>query len=127
MKRISVITFALAIALCFSGIAHSVDRWEDTITVSPNVLVPAFSGTSLSIHSIILASEVIGESLYIEVNGEGPIEPDYVYVDNTGHIAAKFNMEAVYAYVVPPCAVITLYGTFTNGEDFSAEAIVQVK
>ena len=127
MKRISVITFALAIALCFSGIAHSVDRWEDTITVSPKVLVPDYSGTRISIHSTILASEVVRSSLYIEVDGQGPIDARNVYVDNTGHIAAKFDFETVYAYVVPPCAVITLYGTFTNGEDFSAEAIVQVK
>ena len=87
MKRISVITFALAIAMLISGAANSVDLWEDTITVSPNVLVPAFSGTDLSIHTTIPAREVIGGSLYIEVNGEGPIEANSVYVDNTGHIS----------------------------------------
>lgn len=127
MKRISVITFALAIAMCLSGTAHSVDRWEDTITVSPNVLVPDYSGTRLTIHSIIPASEVIGESLYIEVNGEGPIEPCLVYVDLCGNIAAKFEMEAVNAYIEAPSAEITLYGCGVNGEDFSATAIVKVK
>ena len=127
MKRISVITFALAIAMCFSGVAHSVDRWENTITVSPKVLVPAFSGTYISVHSIIPASQVIGSSLYIEVNGEGPIQAAYVYVDDCGNIAAKFNIDDVNDYIAPPTAVITLFGIYDSGEEFSAEAIVGVK
>ncbi|MBN2185377.1 MAG: hypothetical protein JW746_08625 [Candidatus Krumholzibacteriota bacterium] len=127
MKRISVITFALAIAVLISGVAHSVDRWDNTITVSPNVLVPGYINDRLTVHTNIMASDVVKSSLYLEVDGQGRIEPLLTYTDSTGHIAAKFDFETVYSYAVPPCAVIVMYGTFTNGEDFSGEDIVDVK
>ncbi len=127
MKKISVITFALAIAVLISSVAHSVDRWDNTITVSPNVLAEGYKNDRLTIHTNIMASEVIESSLYIEVDGNGPIYPMYTYIDDTGHIAAKFDILDVLTYAEPPTAVITMYGVFVSGEDFSGEDIIGIK
>lgn len=90
-----------------------------SIMVSPSTIVLSKVAT-VSVHTNIPASAVVAGSL--DLNGAGPTS---VYVDNLGHIAAKFAVADL--GLQPGRATLTLSGDLTNGESFSAPGVVTVK
>ena len=68
----------------------------------------------------IPASAVVSSSL--DLNG---VAPTSVYVDNLGHIAAKFAVASL--GLAPGQATLTLCGDLKTGDSFSASDVVTVK
>lgn len=129
IRRISAIMFAAVIVISSSsGIVQGQGRWNDEkITISPKVLVLDYSGTRITIHTDITASEVAGSSVLVEVNGYGPIEPCSVFADLCGDLVVKFEVVEAIPYVQPPRAEITLKGEYLSGGSFSATGTIIVK
>ncbi|MBN2071602.1 MAG: hypothetical protein JW814_09120 [Candidatus Krumholzibacteriota bacterium] len=127
MKRISIATLALVLVISLSGISLGADRWEEQITISPQVLVLDFAGTRISIHSIIPAADLVKNSIYIEVNGAGPIAPCGLGVDLRGNIVVKVRVDDIRQYVAPPSAEIALRGLYVSGEELFATGTVGIR
>jgi len=110
------------LSLAFAGMAMANGALEGdapAIMVSPSTIVLAKVDT-ISVHTNVPAVAVVAESL--DLNG---IAPTGVYVDNLGHIAAKFAVADL--GLEPGEATLTLSGDFEGGGSFSASDTVTVK
>lgn len=128
MKRITITAFAVMMVMGLAGISHGAGNWEDEeITISPKLLVLDYSGTRITVHTNIQASEVVMSSVYIEVNGSAAVQPCAVFSDLCGNLVAKFMVEDLRALVEPPSADITLHGAYKDGGEFFAEGSIGIK
>ncbi|MBN1508282.1 MAG: hypothetical protein JW955_15650 [Sedimentisphaerales bacterium] len=122
-KRLLVVVVLCGLlATGLAGIALANGALEsDTpaIMVSPNTIVLAKVST-VSVHTNIPAAAVVPGSL--DLDG---VAPTSVYVDNLGHIAAKFAV--VDLDLSPGPVTLTLSGDLTDGTCFSASDVVTVK
>ena len=115
---------AVLVVLCLAGAVFSNSRTTDPlgVAVSPqNLLVGSDQGGSVTVHTAIPASTVVGDSM--ELNG---IPVSGIYVDALGHIVGNFNEAAVKAIVAPPTATLVLTGVYLDGTGFSGSDTVRV-
>ena len=105
-----------AVALANGALARAE---APAIMVSPGTIVLA-KVEAISVHTNIPASAVVPGSL--DLNGAAPTG---VYVDNLGHIAAKFAVADL--ALEPGQATLTLSGDLEDGDSFSASDAVTVK
>lgn len=89
------------------------------IMVSPSTIVLAKVDT-VSVHTNVPAAAVVPDSL--DLDGAAPTD---VYIDNLGHIAAKFAVAGL--GLEPGRVTLTLSGDLTDGSGFSASDTVTVK
>lgn len=123
MKKISgvlalcgLLVLGLAAAAIASG---GVEGDAPSIKVSPQTIVLG-KVDAVSVHTNIPASSVVPGSLYLD-----GASPTSVYVDNMGHIAAKFAVGDL--ELEPGEVTLTLTGDLENGDSFSATDVVRVK
>ncbi len=117
--KIVVLCGILGIGLAGMVIANgALDDDVPAMMVSPSTIVLAKVDT-ISVHTNIDADTVTEDSLYL--NG---VAPKRVYVDNLGHIAAKFAVAKL--GLTPGEKNLTLIGDI-DGDLFSATDVVRVK
>ncbi|HPC97072.1 MAG TPA: hypothetical protein PLU87_19195 [Sedimentisphaerales bacterium] len=110
----------LGIGLAGMAMANSAVGGDvPAIMVSPSTIVLAKVNT-ISVHTNIPAGSVVAGSL--DLNGAAPTD---VYVDNLGHIAAKFAVADL--DLEPGQATLTLSGDLEEDGSFSASDVVTVK
>ncbi len=110
----------LGIGLAGMAMANGALEGDDAaIMVSPSTIVLAKVDT-VSVHTNIPAGSVEAGSL--DLNGAAPTD---VYVDNLGHIAAKFAV--VDLDLEPGRVTLTLEGDLEDSDSFSASDVVTVK
>lgn len=121
-KLFGVVVLCGLLGLGLAGIAMgngALAGGPAAIMVSPSTIVLAKVDT-VSVHTNILASDVVPGSL--DLNG---VAPTGVYVDNLGHIAAKFAVADL--GLEPGQVTLTLRGDLEDGGGFSASDTVRVK
>jgi len=119
---IVVLCGILGIGLAGIAIANSaVDGDEPAMMVSPNVIVLAKVST-ITIHTNIPASTVVYDSL--ELDGASPTG---IGIDSCGHIVAKFDVDDMGFTPGEGEVTLTLSGTYTDDDSFSAIDVVTVK
>lgn len=94
---------------------------EITVVLSPQTVVLGSKGGTISAHTSILRSQVVGDS--VELNG---ISAYLVKADCRGYMVAKFSVDAIKAIVAPPSATLTLTGVTTTGVSFSGSDTIVV-
>ena len=124
-KSLGVVLGAVA-ALGLASQVLSNSRTTDPlgIAVSPQTLILSLDqGGAVTVHTAVKFSTVDTESL--KLNG---VPADAAWADSRGNVVARFNEAAVEALVAPPAAVLTLCGTYTNGDGgmFSGSDVVRV-
>lgn len=124
MKRLLAFT---CLVLLVAGLAQAVDRWEQDITVSPNVVVLGSANTQLTIHSTIQASDVVNDSVVLYIDGSGPFAPSGLFVDDRGNIVVRFMLDDLRGALAPTSAVFNLRGQLTNGNALDATDTITVK
>lgn len=122
-KSFVTVVFCALLSLSLAGITLANGALSDNdapaIMVSPSTIVLAKVNT-ISVHTNIPASVVVPASL--ELNGAAPMS---VYVDNLGHIAAKFAVADL--NLQPGRAILTLTGNFDDGANIFASDVVTVR
>lgn len=123
MKKtlLGVVALCGLLGIGFAGMAMANGALEGdapAIMISPSTIVLAKVNT-VSVHTNIPAVLVAEDSL--DLNGAAPTS---VYVDNLGHIAAKFAVADL--GLEPERVTLTLSGVLIDGS-FSASDVVTVK
>ena len=121
-KLLGIVVLCGMVGLGLAGMAMANGALEGdapAIMVSPSTIVLAKVG-SVSVHTNIPASTVAAGSL--DLNG---VAPTSVYVDNLGHIAAKFAVADL--GLEAGKATLTLSGAYIDGGFFRASDTVTVK
>lgn len=93
------------------------------VAVSPQqFLLSTTQGGYVTVHTAIPYSTV--HKFTLQLNG---VDVHHSKADLCGNLVAYFSEALIEAIVAPPEAVMTLTGTYTNGEEFSGSDTVKVK
>ncbi len=121
-RALGIVALCGFLGLGVAGMAMAngaLDGGEPAIMVSPSTIVLAKVNT-ITVHSNVPAEAV--EPGSVDLDG---VEPDSVYADNLGHLAAKFSVADL--NLEPGTATLTLSGDYKDGGGFSASDTVTVK
>jgi hypothetical protein len=124
MRTHVVSTVFLAIGLSLALLAFGGARTEDElgVAISPQkLLLGTVQSGTVTVHTDIPLSLVAEDTLELE-----GIAASSVYADSLGHLVAAFPEADVKGLVSPPSAVLTLTGSYTDGEAFSGADSVMV-
>jgi hypothetical protein len=128
MKKLAMFAGIVVVLTSMAGLCVAGSPWGDQdITLSPKILVPDYSGTRLTIHTSIPASEVDNGSVTITVDGVVEVAPYSLGVDLQGNIVAKLHVNDVLGYIHTPSISITLNGRYNSGDSFNANGVLYVK
>lgn len=122
----------LCIGVLLAGLAASdpaLARRDDdqTMVVSPKVLFLGFSGTRVTIHTLIPYGDVDRASIRLYGEGDEGILPVYTKSDNRGNLVAKFDVADMAAIVSAPRTSLTMTGDYAGGGSFTLTGYVIVK
>ena len=121
-KSFGIVLFCGLVCLGLAGMAlanGALDDENPAMMVSPSTIVLA-KVSIVTVHTNIPAAMVVSGSL--DLDGFAPMS---VYVDNCGHIVAKFAVADL--DLEPGKAELTLSGAFEIGGSFAATDVVTVK
>ena len=121
-----ILVLALATVICTGTIManKAADGEGDCIVISPNTLVLSKDTDYVTVHSNVLLSLVVPDSLLLD-----GVSPAHVGADSLGHLVAKFDEKAIKAIVQPGQATLTLTltGFFLTGEPLEASDTITVR
>ena len=127
MKKV---LFGVLVIACLLGGLVSANKasgdGEDSITVSPKVLVLDKPGSSFSVHSNIDYSSVVQGSLELTADGE-EISPFRTSADDTGDLVIKVKRQVVQDIAKVGSMTIRLKGDKVDGSKIDASDTITVK
>ena len=127
MKKV---LFGIAVVLCLLAGLVSANKasgdGDDSITVSPNVLILDKPGSSFSIHSNIDYSLVIIDSLELTADGEN-IDPFRASADDIGDLVIKVKRQVIQDIAKVGSMTITLTGDKIDGSVIDVSDTISVK
>jgi hypothetical protein len=126
MKKLIVCSSVIFLALGLIAVSPMSGRCDEEIIINPKTLALHSHGIMVTVHTNIPYNLVDYSSLELSGDGGGAITADKVNMDNKGCVYLLFSVNDVAKIVSVPSTVLTLTGSYIDGDDFSASATITV-
>ncbi len=125
MLRKCIIVLALGLLLAAPATAR--EYFDGTMLVSPTVFVLDYEGSTVSIHTEVMFSEVARATLVLRGANGVTITPSSVTSDMRGNLVVKFNTDDFRKIVEKPRTDLTLMGAYVDFGTFFLNATIRVR